>query len=103
MIFTFFTYLHFYLSKLHLLHNTTLGRTAIIHVRIRSRVVRIEIPRGTFRIVRIATQTDGSGTPTSLAIIYMDGITSHAGFRGFGPHAELVLVLRKCLFFLHLY
>ena len=91
------------LLVLHLLGCPTLGRTAIIHFRIRSRVVRIEIPRGTFRIVRIATQTDGSGTATSLAILYKDSVTSHAGFRGFGPHAELVLVLRKYLFFLHLY
>ena len=89
-------------TRLRLLHDATLGRTAIVHVRSRSRVGRIEIPRGTFRIVRIATQTDGSGTPTSLAILYIDSVTSHAGFRGFGPHAELVLVLRKYLFFLHL-
>lgn len=53
------------------------------------------------RIVRIATQTDGSGTPSSLAILYMDSITSHAGFRGFGPHAELVLVLRKYFVLIH--
>ena len=90
-------------TRLRLLHDATLGRTAKSHARKRCRVVRIEKPRGTFRIVRIATQTDGSGTPTSLAILYMDSVTYHAGFRGFGPHAELVLVLRKHLFFLHLY
>ena len=46
-------------TRLRLLHNTTLGRTATSHARNRSRVVRRERPRGTIRIVRIATQTDG--------------------------------------------
>lgn len=55
------------------------------------------------RIIRIATKPQGSETPTSLAIVKANGITSHTGFSGHDPHAELVPLLRKYFVFIHFY